>query len=600
MKVLVVVFCIATLVFPVHIAARSLDEIQQEIDAQNQSLSDVQKQLLQAEKNLKNIEGSINSAQGEIPRLEAEIKQIQAQIELNKLQIQQSTETQKLKELEQEDRETRQVKAIKSAYQTWRQQNGVDTTIIYGTEGGMKHEVYQAEVSGKELSSIEALIAQVNKIKEDLANLEKQTGTLEEQNAQLAQRKQELQARVVALQTSRYSASGAVAGLQGQVTVLKSKISQLSAEQKALQDYTYWILGQSGNGGTKTIDSGLYYFTGRGNDSYAYGHGVGMSQWGAYGAANAGWNASQILSFYYKDTHIESRTGTINVSGYGVMDLNDYAAGQGEVPSHACGTAEQVAARPDKYATSNCWPEEAIKAQVIAFRSYAYSLYAIKGKAICTDEYCQAYMKNGNGATSTQWAAYETRDQVIVSHGYTQPGQVIEAYYSGDNNNGWGSADNDTVWSGRDGSGTPYSYLRAVKDNDFAVHINFNQNANWTWRTNGYTLNPVLKSDGTYTANSFRSMLEATIQNQRLSQESRNFVAEIYNSVGEIASIELVRDNADIGSRVKLVKFVGKNGVVRKMASWYFQTIWTYWVNDRVPTGQVDPMYSQTFYLLRQ
>ncbi len=43
-----------------------------------------------------------------------------------------------------------------------------------------------------------------------------------------------------------------------------------------------------------------YIFSGRG-----YGHGLGLSQWGAKALADNGYNAEQILSYYYKDVTIE-------------------------------------------------------------------------------------------------------------------------------------------------------------------------------------------------------------------------------------------------------------------------------------------------------
>jgi stage II sporulation protein D len=46
-------------------------------------------------------------------------------------------------------------------------------------------------------------------------------------------------------------------------------------------------------------DSGSIHFSGNG-----LGHGVGMCQWGAKGFANAGWNYSDILSFYFSGTKI--------------------------------------------------------------------------------------------------------------------------------------------------------------------------------------------------------------------------------------------------------------------------------------------------------
>src|SRR5207244_2377517 len=45
---------------------------------------------------------------------------------------------------------------------------------------------------------------------------------------------------------------------------------------------------------------------------HGWGHGVGMSQWGAYGYARHGWNYKRILSHYYPGTKI-GRTGEANV-----------------------------------------------------------------------------------------------------------------------------------------------------------------------------------------------------------------------------------------------------------------------------------------------
>ncbi len=52
-----------------------------------------------------------------------------------------------------------------------------------------------------------------------------------------------------------------------------------------------------------------FTFPGRG-----WGHGVGMSQWGAYGRARAGWSAARILRHYYRDTRVQGgRGGPIRV-----------------------------------------------------------------------------------------------------------------------------------------------------------------------------------------------------------------------------------------------------------------------------------------------
>ncbi len=48
------------------------------------------------------------------------------------------------------------------------------------------------------------------------------------------------------------------------------------------------------------IDNECYVFAGRG-----HGHGLGMSQWGARTLADQGYNAAQILAYYYKDISID-------------------------------------------------------------------------------------------------------------------------------------------------------------------------------------------------------------------------------------------------------------------------------------------------------
>ena len=50
-------------------------------------------------------------------------------------------------------------------------------------------------------------------------------------------------------------------------------------------------------------EDGVLYLQGRG-----YGHGVGMSQYGAQYAAKAGYTYEQILSIYYPGTTIEDYT----------------------------------------------------------------------------------------------------------------------------------------------------------------------------------------------------------------------------------------------------------------------------------------------------
>ncbi len=54
------------------------------------------------------------------------------------------------------------------------------------------------------------------------------------------------------------------------------------------------------------VDGDMAHFAGRG-----YGHGVGMSQWGAKGMAEQGYKAEQILEYYYPGTTLGSLDGRV-------------------------------------------------------------------------------------------------------------------------------------------------------------------------------------------------------------------------------------------------------------------------------------------------
>jgi stage II sporulation protein D len=52
----------------------------------------------------------------------------------------------------------------------------------------------------------------------------------------------------------------------------------------------------------------LFVITGRG-----WGHGVGLSQWGAYGLARSNWTHEQILAHYYRGTNLDTRSPSTKV-----------------------------------------------------------------------------------------------------------------------------------------------------------------------------------------------------------------------------------------------------------------------------------------------
>ena len=128
----------------------------------------------------------------------------------------------------------------------------------------------------------------------------------------------------------------------------------------------------------------------------AYTHRKGMSQYGARGRAQSGQSANQILQAYYGKEPVGKDTGgDIQVDGYGGMSFEDkYLLGIAEMPS--------------------TWHPEALKAQVIAARSYAYR-YKAEGKSICTTEACQVYRddKANNPPEAWRAAVQATKGQIL-------------------------------------------------------------------------------------------------------------------------------------------------------------------------------------------
>ncbi|MBI5045283.1 MAG: hypothetical protein HZC02_05145 [Candidatus Levybacteria bacterium] len=128
----------------------------------------------------------------------------------------------------------------------------------------------------------------------------------------------------------------------------------------------------------------------------AYTHRKGLSQYGALGRANAGQDYKTILKAYYGKEPVSKDTGgDISVSGYGSMSFEDqYLLGIAEMPSS--------------------WPREALKAQAIAARTYAYR-YKSQGQEICATESCQVYNsgKASNPPEAWRQAVQDTRGQVL-------------------------------------------------------------------------------------------------------------------------------------------------------------------------------------------
>lgn len=146
----------------------------------------------------------------------------------------------------------------------------------------------------------------------------------------------------------------------------------------------------------------------------AFTHYNGMSQYGAKGRAEAGQTYKDILKFYYKVDVKESSDfpATISVKGVGTLDFQKYLYGIAEMPSD--------------------WPLEALKAQAIAARTYAYRA----SKPICITESCQVYNASKAANVPARWkqAVDATKNQILNNPKNSQFSSTTGGY---SNDSGW-------------------------------------------------------------------------------------------------------------------------------------------------------------------
>lgn len=175
--------------------------------------------------------------------------------------------------------------------------------------------------------------------------------------------------------------------------------------------------------------------------SFGAPHRKGMSQYGAYGRAKSGQSTEQILKAYYGDIRIEKiDTGGSIKTSIGNLPFED---------NYLVGIAEMPASWGDNGGY------EALKAQVIAARTYALNYTNNLSGSICVTEACQVYSRTRyNSPGKWKQAVEDTRGMVIKSN---KTGRIFSTMYastSGGATIGYSSSDHTTpsVWDTNCGS----------------------------------------------------------------------------------------------------------------------------------------------------
>jgi len=557
--------------------AESIKSKQKELNSLNEEKIKIQQQKLI-------IQESINLASSELDRLTNEIKILEEEIKLVELEFKKLEYESAILEYRRSELEVLSHKNSVYSYKDWRSRSPDANFFLIRRNQKLdqiKKDKYFDEMSELIQSDADRTFRELAVVYSSQQEILQKKNEIEKSRERIASRKKELENLLADLKPKKDRYSNILNDISKNIEKLSGDISFLTEEQKKAIARESQILSNNNNqsnGSNPPLSqaSGDFYFRGRGRDIYQ-GHGVGMSQWGAHGMALAGFNYEQILKFYYTGVEISlSQQQSIPVQGYGVLSLEDYVAGQAEVPSKACGNEDQVLSNPSKYILDDpnniwdCWPEEAIKAQVIAFRTYGLNYVNRNGRPICTDAYCQVF----RGDKKTLWAAEETAGLVL-----TYNGEIIEALYSSDNNQGFGTANNDTVFVNFAGDGIPYPYLRAVNDSLYSTKTGY---TDWIYNTSRYTLSSIYE------------MLSFAVYDSRSNLGISSLKTYISSVLSNSTSIKSLRFERDPSMRVKKVYIEFDDGV-RTLGGYWFKYVWNSW---QYALGRNDFIYSLTFDLV--
>lgn len=283
--------------------------------------------------------------------------------------------------------------------------------------------------SSNDASETLRLIAfQQNSSKEDKGIIKGITEKIQK----LADDKKRLASAQVAINKQSQFLKGEIANAKAFQSELEGKIASLSARQQEILaarsgEFTATIgdseladdYNASIRGFRESAPSGYFAAFSFG----AHTHRKGMSQYGARGRAQSGQDYKAILKAYYgKEPASKDTGGNIKVAGFGEMDFEtSYLFGIAEMPSG--------------------WNTEALKAQAVAARTYAYR-YKQEGKEICTTEACQVFNKSKSDNVPDSWknAVQSTKGQVL---------EDVVTYYASTH----GGYASPVGWDTTDGSG---------------------------------------------------------------------------------------------------------------------------------------------------
>ncbi len=408
---------------------KQIDKKEDEYESTSSKLEQIRNTKNQISQKISDLLGQINVTQAEINELQAEITKVKTQLdEINSiLADRKGTLSEKI---------NLRNKVLRT-YSKRHLLNDIETFLISKNSAGLSgfqfatmSQAFNTAVTDETVKIISGLNSEIESYEKDKAEGEKLKGELEDTQKEFLAAKAELDARKNTAQSEFNEAAEKETGYQNKLSNLQKEISELSSKQQSIlkQKYgdEYGSVGDYEPPEAKTPDPP--FKPAFAAFSYgAYTHYNGMSQYGAKARAESGQDYKEILKFYYKVSVKEEDDfpDKIKVDGYGELDFQYYLYGLAEMPTN--------------------WPLDALKAQAIAGRTYAYR----SNKPICTTQACQVFSKSKADKVKNgeypNWkkAVDDTKDKILDNPTTSQYSSTTGGYI---NNVGW---DTYGTWPGK-------------------------------------------------------------------------------------------------------------------------------------------------------
>jgi len=370
-----------------------------ELDDITKKINDLSTALNMSVNATKPLESQLDSMQTQIKDIKARVSTIEEDIAQKKIIIDQSYKDLAKKEviLNQTIRDF----YIKSSY---------NSPILMFFSSANAFQLTQAMAYQKAATDQNKFV--ITNIALSIVDLEQKKKNLEAEEQRLVAVKANLDEQSAKLDKIVQGAKAYQASLTGQIAQLSAKQQQLLAAKLAslnIPQSAYTTHG--GCIDDRTVDSGFSprfaLFT------YGVPHHVAMSQYGAKGRAEAGQSSTDILNAYFANVQFTSVSTSTNIH---VSGTNEY----GQSFDNNWSIEEYL---KHLYEMPTNWPMEALKAQVIAARSFALAATNNGASAICPNQSCQVVKQELN-AQSWINAVNATAGLVMTNNG-----QPIKAWY---------------------------------------------------------------------------------------------------------------------------------------------------------------------------